>query len=249
MARDASRPLAGRIALVTGASRGIGYATAFELAMRGAHVIACARTVGGLEQLDDAIKAAGAEPVSLSPFDLRDHGAIDRLGAAIHERFGRLDILIGNAGVLGVLTPVAHLEPKTFAELLDVNVTANYRLIRSMDPNLQAAPAARVVFVTSGLARAPRAYWGGYAMSKAALEVLAKTYALETATTRIRVSLFNPGRTRTAMRSSAMPGEDKSTQTDPTLVAAAIADHLGDTTIASGAEVSFDADAAKASVS
>ncbi len=246
MSSHPARPFAGRNALVTGASRGIGYAIALELARRGAHVIACGRTVGGLEALDDAIRAAGGEAPTLAPFDLRDHVAIDRLGQAIHERWGRLDILVGNAGVLGTLTPVAHLDPKVFAETMDVNVTANYRLIRSMDPNLRSAPAARVMFVSSGAAVSPRAYWGGYAASKAALEALVTCYAQECATTQLRVSLYDPGRTRTAMRGAAMPGEDPALQTDPALVAAHICDHLADEKAVNGERLKFAAASAAA---
>jgi NAD(P)-dependent dehydrogenase (short-subunit alcohol dehydrogenase family) len=199
--------LEGRIALVTGASRGIGRAAAIALANAGAHVILVARTVGGLEETDDEIQKAGGS-ATLVPMNLRDFDAIDRLGASIFERWGRLDAFLGNAGVLGQLTPLAHLEPKTFQEVLEVNVTANWRLIRSLDPLLRLSDAGRVLFVTSGAARKHIAYWGAYALSKSALEILALTYAVECETTKIKVNLINPGPMRTLMRKKAMPGED-----------------------------------------
>jgi len=199
--------LEGRIALVTGASRGIGRAAAIALASAGAHVILVARTVGGLEETDDEIQKAGGS-ATLVPMNLRDFDAIDRLGASIFERWGRLDAFLGNAGVLGQLTPLAHLEPKTFQEVLDVNITANWRLIRSLDPLLRLSDAGRVLFITSGAARKHIAYWGAYAMSKSALEILALTYAVECETTKIKVNLLNPGPMRTLMRKKAMPGED-----------------------------------------
>jgi NAD(P)-dependent dehydrogenase (short-subunit alcohol dehydrogenase family) len=216
-----SKPLADRIALVTGASRGIGKATALKLAEAGAHVIAVARTVGGLEELDDAIREAGGS-ATLVPLDLKDSAGIDRLGAALNERYQRLDVLVANAGILGVLSPLAHVEPKAWDEMLAINVTANWRLIRSMDPLLQASDAGRAVVVTSGLATRPRAYWGAYAACKAALELMARTYAAETATTRVRVNLFNPGPIRTRMRAQAMPGEDPATLERPEKPAAKI---------------------------
>jgi NAD(P)-dependent dehydrogenase (short-subunit alcohol dehydrogenase family) len=202
-----SKPLADRIALVTGASRGIGYATALALARNGAHVVAMARTVGGLEELDDAIRGAGGT-ATLVPVDLKDSEGIARLGGALNERYGRLDILIGNAGILGPLSPLGHVEPKAWDDVIAVNVTANWHMIRSMDPLLRQSAAGRVVFVTSGVGGNPRAYWGPYAISKAALDALARTYAAETATTTVKVNLFSPGPTRTRMRAIAMPGED-----------------------------------------
>jgi NAD(P)-dependent dehydrogenase (short-subunit alcohol dehydrogenase family) len=201
-------PLAGRIALVTGASRGIGHATALALARAGAHVVALARTVGGLEELDDAIRAGGGS-ATLVPLDLKDTPGIVRLAAALNERYGRLDVLVGNAGILGPLSPLGHVEPKAWDDVMAINVTANWHLIRAHDPLLRAAPAGRVVFLTTG-ANA-RAYWGPYKVSKAALDALARTYAAETATTNVRVNLFNPGATRTRMRAAAMPGEDPAT--------------------------------------
>jgi NAD(P)-dependent dehydrogenase (short-subunit alcohol dehydrogenase family) len=199
--------LTGRIALVTGASRGIGRASAIALAQAGAHVILVARTVGGLEETDDEIQKLGGS-ATLVPLNLRDFDAIDRLGASIYERWGKLDAFLGNAGVLGQLTPLAHLDPKTFQEVLEVNVTANWRLIRSLDPLLRMSDAGRVLFVTSSAARKHVAFWGGYAMSKSALEILALTYAVECEPTNIKVNLINPGPMRTLMRKKAMPGED-----------------------------------------
>jgi NAD(P)-dependent dehydrogenase (short-subunit alcohol dehydrogenase family) len=204
---DAQHSLSDKIALVTGASRGIGYATAIALAKAGAHVVAVARTVGGLEELDDAIGTVGGS-ATLVPLDLRDTDGIVRLALALNERYQRLDALVGNAGLLGPLSPLAHVEPAAWDEVMAVNVTANFHLIRAMDPLLRAAEAGRAVFVTSGAASNIRAYWGPYAVSKAALNALARSYAAETATTNVRVNLFNPGPTRTRMRAAAMPGED-----------------------------------------
>jgi NAD(P)-dependent dehydrogenase (short-subunit alcohol dehydrogenase family) len=210
--------LNGRIALVTGASRGIGRAIALAMAREGAHVVAVARTVGALEELDDDIKSAGSS-ASLVPMDLRKPDGIDQLGGVVFERWKRLDILVGNAGVLGRLSPLGHIEPKTWDEVMAVNVTANWRLIRSFDPLLRQSEAGRAVFVTSGAARVIHAYWGPYAISKAALEALAKTYAAETVTTAIKVSLLNPGPIRTRMRAQAMPGEDPDSLPPPDAVA------------------------------
>ena len=210
-----------RIALVTGASRGIGRAVALALAASGVHVIALARTQGGLEELDDEIRALRPDdptPATLTPVDLRDFAAVDRLGGAIHERWGRLDVLVGNAGTLGPLSPLHHVDPKRWDEVLALNVTANWRLIRTLDPLLRASPNGRVAFLTSGAAL--RAYWGPYAVSKAALDALARTYAAETATTsKIKVMLVNPGPLRTAMRAEAMPGEDPATLRAPDEIA------------------------------
>jgi NAD(P)-dependent dehydrogenase (short-subunit alcohol dehydrogenase family) len=203
-----------RVALVTGASRGIGRAAALALARAGCHVVALARTVGGLEELDDAIKRDGGS-ATLVPADLTDFAALDRLGAAIAKRWGRLDILIGNAGLLGPITPLGHVEPAAWERVMAVNVTANWRLLRAVDTSLRASPNGRVVLVSSGAATACRAYWGPYSVSKAALEALARTYAAETVTTPIRVMLLNPGPLRTAMRAEAMPGEDPMTLKTP----------------------------------
>jgi NAD(P)-dependent dehydrogenase (short-subunit alcohol dehydrogenase family) len=212
--------LNGRIALVTGASRGIGRALALAMAGEGAHVVAVARTTGALEELDDDIKSAGGS-ASLVPMDLRKPDGIDQLGGVVFERWKRLDILVGNAGVLGALSPLGHIEPKTWDEVMAVNVTANWRLIRSFDPLLRQSEAGRAVFVTSGAARTIYAYWGPYAVSKAALETLAKTYAAETVKTAIKVNLLNPGPIRTRMRAQAMPGEDPNSLPPPEAVAEA----------------------------
>ena len=206
--------LAGRVAVVTGASRGIGYAASLAFAKAGAHVVAVARTQGGLEALDDEIKSFGGN-ATLVPVDLKDFDALDRLGAALHERWGRLDILLGNAGLLGGLAPLGHFDPKTFDDVMAVNVTANWRLIRSLDPLLRASDAGRAIFVSSGASTSCRAYWGPYSVSKAALDALARTYAAETATTHVKVMLVNPGPLRTRMRAAAMPGEDPKTLNTP----------------------------------
>jgi NAD(P)-dependent dehydrogenase (short-subunit alcohol dehydrogenase family) len=210
-----------RIALVTGASRGVGRAAALALAASGAHVIALARTQGALEELDDAIRALrpGVEkPATLVPCDLKDHPALDRLGEAIFRRWGRLDVLVGNAGVLGPLTPLHHCDVKAWDEVVSVNLTANWRLIRSLDSLLRQSPAGRVVFLTSSVGHRgdAKAYWGPYAVTKAGLEMLARTYAAETLnTSRIKVMLVNPGPLRTRMRAAAMPGEDPMTLREP----------------------------------
>ena len=211
-------PLADRVAVVTGASRGIGRAAALALAAAGAHVVAVARTGGGLEELDDAIREQGGA-ATLVPLDLRDAPAIDRLGGAIYERWGRLDILLGNAGVLGVVTPLSHLDPKVFDELMAVNVAANWRLIRSLDPLLRQSDAGRALFVTSDEAERCRPYWGAYSATKAALQVLARTYAGELKGTRATSNLIDPGPLRTKLRARGRPGEDASTLQPPEVVA------------------------------
>jgi NAD(P)-dependent dehydrogenase (short-subunit alcohol dehydrogenase family) len=211
-------PLVNRIAVVTGASRGIGYAAALALAEAGAHVVAVARTVGGLEELDDAIRAKGGA-ATLVPLDLRDFPAIDRLGAAIYERWGKLDMLLGNAGVLGVVTPLGHLEPKVFDEVMAVNVTANWRLIRSLDPLLRQSDAGRALFVSSGAVERCRPYWGAYSASKAALQALVQTYAGELKGTRATANLIDPGPLRTRMRAQGRPGEDPEALQPPEAVA------------------------------
>jgi NAD(P)-dependent dehydrogenase (short-subunit alcohol dehydrogenase family) len=218
---DMTKPLLDRIALVTGASRGIGHATALALARAGAHVVAIARTVGGLEELDDAIKAIDGT-ATLVPLDLRDTDGITRLTTALNERYGRLDVLIGNAALVGSNSPLDHFQPKEWDEVFAVNVTANWQLIRHMHALLLRSDAGRVVFVTSGAASRPRAYRGLYAASKAALDAIARVYAEETASTPIRVNLFNPGPTRTRMRAAVMPGEDPMTLPTPEEVAARI---------------------------
>ncbi|KAA0970198.1 SDR family NAD(P)-dependent oxidoreductase [Aureimonas fodinaquatilis] len=213
--------LNGRIALVTGASRGIGYFIAKQLAAEGAHVIAVARTVGGLEELDDEIQAAGGT-ATLVPLDLTDMAAIDQLGGAIHERWGKLDILVANAGVLGVLAPLGHIEAKTFEKTMSINVNATWRMIRTVDPLLRMSDAGRAVYLSSGAAHSTKAYWGLYAASKAAGEAMIRSWANETVNTPLRVNSVNPGATRTAMRALAMPGEDPDTLPRPADVAAKI---------------------------
>ena len=210
--------LAGRVALVTGASRGIGRAAALALADAGAHVVAVARTVGGLEELDDAVKAKGGT-ATLVPLDLKDFAGIDRLGGALHERWGRLDMLLANAGLLGAITPLIHLEPRVWDDVMAVNVTANWRLIRSLDPLLRQSSAGRALFVTSGITRSCRPYWGAYSASKAALEALVRTYAGEVAQTRVKANLLAPGPLRTAMRAQAMPGENPASLKPPEALA------------------------------
>lgn len=199
--------LKGKVALITGASRGIGAAAAKRLAAEGAHVVLAARTVGGLEEVDDAVKSMGGS-ATLVPIDLRQMEMVDALGAQVYERFGRLDILVGNAAILGSLSPLAHASPSEVEDVFTINTIANYRLLRACDPLLRRAPAGRVIMVTSGAAAAPIAYWGPYASSKAALEHLTLTYAAEVKQTNIRVNLLDPGAVRTRMRAKAFPGED-----------------------------------------
>src|SRR6516164_937201 len=209
-----TKPLASRIALVTGASRGIGYATACALAKAGAHIVAVAGTPCDLEELDDEIRKDGGS-ATLVPLSLTDFDGIARLGAALHERHGKLDILVGNAGVPGPSSPLGHIELKTFTDVMAVNVSANFQLIRCMEPLLKASDAGRAVFITSGAASKATAYLGPYAASKAALETLVRVWAHETASTPIRVNLFNPGPIRTQMRASVFPGEDPLTLDTP----------------------------------
>ncbi len=209
--------LAGRVALITGASRGIGAAVARRFAAEGARVVLAARTVGGLEEVDDAIRTAGGE-ATLVPVDLVQPGHIDALGNAIFERFGRLDILVGNAAMLGALSPVSHSDPKLWPQVFDLNLTVNYHLIRVFDALLRAAPAGRAVFVTCGAARTATPYWGAYAASKAALEMMVRLYAGETTKTALRVNLVDPGPVATRLRARAFPGEDQSTLPPPDAV-------------------------------
>jgi len=212
--------LKGKIALVTGASRGIGFAAATALAREGAHVVVLARTVGGLEELDDAIRAAGGT-ATLMPFNLFVVDQIEALGPTLYEKFGRLDILVGNAAMLGGLSPVAQTEAKAWDRTHLLNVTANMRLIRTCDPLLRAAPAGRAIFVTSGAAQSCKAFWGAYASSKAALEAMVKCYAAEVEKTNLKVNLLDPGRIRTGMRAEAYPGEDPQTLPPPADIAGA----------------------------
>jgi len=209
-----TKPLANRLALVTGASRGIGYAASRALAKAGAHIIAVARTQGGLEELDDEIRKNGGS-ATLVPLSLTDTDGIARLGAALNERHGKLDILLGNAGVAGPSSPLGHIDLKPWNDVLAVNVTANFQLIRCMEPLLRRSDAGRAVFVTSGAASKAAAYVGPYAASKAALETLVRVWAHETATTNIRVNLFSPGPIRTRMRATVFPGEDPMTLDTP----------------------------------
>jgi NAD(P)-dependent dehydrogenase (short-subunit alcohol dehydrogenase family) len=218
--------LAGQVALVTGASRGIGAAVAVELARLGAHVVITARTQGGLEETDDAIRAhagAGGGGATLLPLDLRDGAELDAVGPSLVERFGRLDILVHNAGVLGTLTPAAHIQPRDWEEVVAVNLTAAWRLIRTCGPVLAAAPAGRAVFVTAGVAAKPLAFWGAYGASKAGMEHLVRSWADEMENTALRINLFDPGIVATRLRAKAMPGEDPAPLPRPADIAPALA--------------------------
>lgn len=206
--------LKGRVALVTGASRGIGAAVAQAYARAGAHVVLVARNTKALEKIDDAIGEEGGK-ATLVPLDLLDHEKIDTLGPVLAEKFGRLDIFAANAGMLGTLGPLGHTKANDWDRVISLNLSANFRLIRTLDPLLRASDAGRVIFVTSGAAEGYRAYWGAYAASKAGLESLARTYKAETDKTNIRVNIIDPGRVRTAMRAEAFPGEDPQTLVAP----------------------------------
>ncbi len=214
--------LQGAIALVTGASRGIGAATAVSLARLGAHVVITARTQGGLEETDDAIRAVGGS-ATLLPLDLAEGGQIDAIGPSLHQRFGRLDVLVHAAGALGRLTPVAHILPNDWADVIAVNLAASWHLIRTCDPLLRNAEAGRAVFVTDARARSPKAYWGAYGATKAGMEHLVLTWADEVRTTPLRVNLFDPGVVATRLRGQAMPGEDPSTLPQPDDIAPKLA--------------------------
>lgn len=218
MAEPVVRRLAGRIALITGASRGIGAAVAERFAREGAHLVLAARTVGGLEETDDRVRAAGGS-ATLVPLGLRDFIKIDELAAALYERYGRLDILVGNAAEFGVFSPLGHIDPAVWGEVLDLNLTANWRLIRAMDPLLRAAPAGRAIFVTSRLARDALPYYGAYAISKAGLETMVRIYAGEVARTSVRANLIDPGVARTRLRARIFPGENPETVPPPESVA------------------------------
>jgi NAD(P)-dependent dehydrogenase (short-subunit alcohol dehydrogenase family) len=230
--------LADKLALITGASRGIGRAVALSLAAQGAHVILVARTVGALEEVDDEIQKVGGT-ATLVPLDLTDFEAIDRLGGTIFERWGKLDILVGNAGILGPLTPTGHISPDEWDKVFAINVTTNYRLIRSLDPLLQRADAGRAVFVTSGAAQKCRPFWGAYSVSKAALEALVKTWANEVEKTELRINMVSPGPIATKMRAKAMPGEDPATLRSPEELAPLFLELVSETCTRHGDVVSF----------
>ena len=217
--------LDGKVVLVTGASRGLGYQAALEAARRGAHVIAVARTVGGLEDLDDDIKKLGGS-TTLVPLDLRDFEAIDRLGLSIFQRWGKLDGLVANAAALGVITPLAHLDPKDFEQTFGLNVTANYRLIRSLDALLRQSEAGRAVFLSSGVIFGVRPFWGLYSATKAALEVMVRSYADELSVSPAKANVFDPGRMRTQMRAKSHPGEDPDVSPHPSVAAPALIDMI-----------------------
>jgi NAD(P)-dependent dehydrogenase (short-subunit alcohol dehydrogenase family) len=206
--------LAGRLALVTGATRGLGRAVALAYAREGAHLILVGRTAGALEELDDEIRGLGAGATLLT-LDLKRLDKVDALGPTIYQRWQKLDILVGNAGILGPLSPLGHVTAEAWDDVLKVNLTANWRLIRTLDPLLRMSDAGRAIFVSSGAAVRPRAYWGPYAASKAGLEALVRTYADEVANTPVRVNMVNPGPTRTRMRAQAFPGEDPATLPAP----------------------------------
>lgn len=211
--------LAGRVAVVTGATRGIGRAVALRYAAEGAQIVAVARSVGALEELDDAIRATGAPPALLVPIDLADLDRIDPLGPQLFQRFAAVDVLVANAALLGTLGPIGHHDPGLWDEVFRVNVHANWRLIRTLDPLLRRADHGRAIFVTSGAATRANAYWGAYCASKAALEQMVRVWALEVADTRVRANLLSPGATRTAMRASAFPGEDPASLKPPEALA------------------------------
>jgi len=215
---NAPQRLADRLALVTGATRGIGRAVALAYAREGAHLILVGRTAGALEEVDDEIRALGGSATLLT-LDLKTQDKIDALGPTIYQRWNKLDILVGNAGILGPLSPLGHVTADAWSEVLEINLTANWRLIRTLDPLLRRSEAGRAIFVSSGVATNPRAYWGPYAASKAGLEALVKVYADEVANTPVRVNLVNPGPTRTGMRAKAFPGEDPASLKPPDHVA------------------------------
>jgi NAD(P)-dependent dehydrogenase (short-subunit alcohol dehydrogenase family) len=212
---SSDKPLSDKIALVTGASRGIGYAAALALAKAGAHVVAVARTQGGLTELDDAIRAATGQPATLVPMDIAEGDGLDQLGLALHQRFGRLDVLVHSAATLGPITPMSHLDPKHWDRVVAVNLTATYRLIRSFEPLLRASEAGRAIFLTSWNAAHPQAFMGPYGVTKAGMEQMVRTWANELEQTSVRAVLLDPNTMRTKMRAEAMPGEDPATVTPP----------------------------------
>jgi NAD(P)-dependent dehydrogenase (short-subunit alcohol dehydrogenase family) len=211
---SSGKRLKGRLALITGASRGIGAAVARRFAAEGAHVILVARTVGGLEERDDEIRALGGS-ATLVPLDLRDFDKLDQMGASLYQRFGKLDVLVGNAGVLGALSPMGHFDPKTWAQVVETNLTANWRLIRSLDPLLRRSDSGRAIFTTCAAGRETRPYWGVYAASKAALETMVQIYAGEVAMTALRVNLVDPGIVATKLRLQGFPAEDRAALKTP----------------------------------
>ncbi|HEX3367423.1 SDR family NAD(P)-dependent oxidoreductase [Phenylobacterium sp.] len=210
-----SLPLHDKIALVSGASRGIGRASALALAKAGAHVVAVARTEGGLTELDDEIRATTGQPATLVPLDIAEGNGLDQLGLALHQRFGRLDVLVHAAGILGPMTPVGHIEPNHWDKVVAVNLTATYRLIRAMEPLLRASEAGRAIFLTTGRVARPKAFWGPYGITKAGVEHMVRTWADELEQTNVRAVLLDPNTMRTKMRAEAMPGEDPETVTPP----------------------------------
>ncbi len=208
-------PLTDKIALVTGASRGIGRASALALAKAGAHVVCVARTEGALTELDDEIRAATGEPATLVPLDITAGDALDQLGLALHQRFGRLDVLVHAAAMLGPMTPMSHLEPHHWEKVVALNLTATYRLLRSFEPLLKASDAGRAIFLTTGRVARPKAFWGPYGTTKAGMEHMVRTWADELEQTNVRAVLLDPNTMRTKMRAEAMPGEDPETVTPP----------------------------------
>jgi NAD(P)-dependent dehydrogenase (short-subunit alcohol dehydrogenase family) len=212
---DTTLPLADKIALVTGASRGIGHASALALAKAGAHVVAVARTEGALTELDDEIRSLTGEPAALVPLDITQGDGLDQLGLALHQRFGRLDVLVHAAGMLGPMTPMSHLEPHHWDKVVALNLTATYRLLRSFEPLLKASDAGRAIFLTTGRVAEPKAFWGPYGTTKAGMEHMVRTWADELEQTKVRAVLLSPGPMRTKMRAEAMPGEDPETLTPP----------------------------------
>lgn len=212
--------LAGRLALITGASRGLGRAIALKFAEEGADLVLVARTVGALEEVDDQVKAMGRN-ATLVPLDITDFDALDRMGQALYDRFGKLDVLVGNAAMLGILSPLSHVDPKVWKSTLDLDLTANWRLLRSMDPLLRASDSGRAIFVTSGVTQRTVPYWGPYAIAKAGLETMVRMYAAEMAHTKVRANLVNPGPMRTGLRAEAYPGEDPQSVPEPEQLAGA----------------------------
>jgi NAD(P)-dependent dehydrogenase (short-subunit alcohol dehydrogenase family) len=234
----ATRPLAGRIALITGASRGLGRAVALAMARAGAHVILLARTVGALEEVDDEVRSLGST-ATLLQLDLRKADNIDALGPTIYQRWGRLDILVGNAATLGPLSPLGHVQTNAWSDVMAINLTANWRLIRTCDPLLRQSDAGRAIFVTCAAAAADTAYWGPYAVSKAGLEALARSYARELDTTPARANLLDPGVIRTALRAQAFPGEVAAELMAPEVVAPLFLELAGAKCTANGERFSF----------